>query len=125
MTKLQIAFIILLLSACNQVTDKNNNPVFGTNDEALWITYGRELPASDSLFYLDQPAPLFRKEFKPRGRIARATLYITAAGYYRTTLNGEAVGKNVLDPAWTDYSKRIYYSEYNVTSLLNDDNKNN
>jgi alpha-L-rhamnosidase len=24
----------------------------------------------------------------------------------------------VLDPAWTDYTKKIYYSEYDVTSLI-------
>lgn len=23
-----------------------------------------------------------------------------------------------MDPAWTDFSKRIYYSEYEVTALL-------
>ena len=50
--------------------------------------------------------------------IEQVKLYITAAGYYRASINGKRVGKNVLDPAWTDFSKRIYYSEYNVSSLL-------
>ncbi|MEO0339686.1 MAG: family 78 glycoside hydrolase catalytic domain, partial [Bacteroidota bacterium] len=45
-------------------------------------------------------------------------LLITAAGYYRASINGQVVGNNVLDPAWTDFSKRIYYSEYEVTDLL-------
>jgi alpha-L-rhamnosidase len=26
------------------------------------------------------------------------------------------IGKSYLDPAWTDYSKRVYYSEYNITN---------
>ena len=47
-------------------------------------------------------------------------LYITAAGYYKASLNGKQVGKNALDPAWTDYSKRIYYTSYDVTSMLED-----
>ena len=87
-------------------------------EEAKWITYDRELPEKDSLFYLEHPAPIFRKEFKPKGEIAKAKLYITSAGYYKGTINGEAIGKNVLDPAWTDYSKRTYFTEYDITSQL-------
>lgn len=94
--------------------------VFGPN--AQWIQDPRDLPASDSLFYLNYPAPLFRKEFNAGNKIEKATMYITAAGYYKATINGNSVGKNVLDPAWTDYSKRIYYSEYDVTSLIEDGN---
>jgi alpha-L-rhamnosidase len=45
-------------------------------------------------------------------------LFITAAGYYKATINGAPVGNSVLDPAWTTYSKRIYYTEYDVTSLI-------
>ncbi|MDX1284020.1 MAG: family 78 glycoside hydrolase catalytic domain, partial [Draconibacterium sp.] len=32
--------------------------------------------------------------------------------------NGKPVQNNVLDPAWTDFSKRIYYSEYDISSML-------
>ena len=86
---------------------------------AIWIQDSRPLPDQDSLFYLDQPAPLFRKEFNSTEKIKEAKLLITAAGYYKAWINGNVVGKNVLDPVWTDYSKRIYYTEYDVTSLLN------
>jgi len=81
---------------------------------------GKELPTNDSLFYLNRPSPLFRKEFKADNKIEHAKLSITAAGYYKATINGERIGKNVLDPAWTDFSKRIYYAEYDVTSLIKD-----
>lgn len=87
-------------------------------EDALWITHARKLPKKDSLFYLDSPSPVFRKEFKPKSKIKNATLYITSAGYYEASINGEPIGKNVLDPAWTDYSKRIYYSDYDITSLI-------
>ncbi len=70
------------------------------------------------MFYLDAPAPLFRKIFKVDKAIRSATLSITAAGYFKASINGQRIEKNVLDPAWTDFSKRIYYSEYDVTSLL-------
>jgi len=87
-------------------------------DGAFWISHNRDLPKKDSLFYLEHPAPIFRKEFESKGAISKATLYITSAGYYKGTINGEAIGKNVLDPAWTDYSKRTYYTEYDLTSQL-------
>jgi alpha-L-rhamnosidase len=45
-------------------------------------------------------------------------LFITAAGYYKASINGVRIGKNVLDPAWTDYGKRIYFTEYDITSQM-------
>ncbi|MHA7941583.1 family 78 glycoside hydrolase catalytic domain [Formosa sp. 3Alg 14/1] len=88
-------------------------------DNASWITDAKPLPEKDSLFYLTHPAPIFRKEFNSKDNIKKATLYITAAGYYEATINGERIGKNILDPAWTDFSKRIFVSEYDITSQIN------
>jgi alpha-L-rhamnosidase len=87
-------------------------------DNEIWIGDGKKNPTSDSLFYLDDPAPLFRREFDINGDLKSARLLITAAGYYHASINGERVGKNLLDPAWTDFSKRIYYSEYDITDML-------
>ncbi|MDO8951519.1 MAG: family 78 glycoside hydrolase catalytic domain, partial [Draconibacterium sp.] len=120
MKKLQIVIILFSLFACTRNQGKIGENGFGITDKVQWITDSRELPASDSLFYLDDPAPLFRKEFTPESKIEKATLFITAAGYYKASINGEPVGKNELDPAWTDFSKRIFYSEYDVTTQLND-----
>jgi len=111
--------LIFLALACEQDQSESRSDIFQKNISARWIGDGQPLPASDSLFYLDQPAPLFRKEFTTKKDIRHARLFITAAGYYQASINGQDVGKNVLDPAWTDYSKRIYYTEYDVTSLLN------
>jgi alpha-L-rhamnosidase len=69
--------------------------------QADWIT-GKEL----------------RKPFRLEGRVVRARLYVTALGYYEVRLNGERVGENVLDPAWTDFHKRALYSTYDVTSQV-------
>ena len=118
MKKLQIAIILFSTFACSRNLDKDGAGGFGITHKAQWITDNRELPAGDSLFYLDYPAPLFRKDFLLKYKIETATLFITAAGYYKATINGEPVGKNELDPAWTDFSKRIYYSEYDVTSYV-------
>jgi alpha-L-rhamnosidase len=68
------------------------------------------------------PLPLFRKEFSPKAGIKSTKLLITAAGYYKATTNGWRVGNNMLGPAWTEYGKRIYYSEFDITRMLKADN---
>jgi len=83
-----------------------------------WIEDGKPAPRKDEDFYADDPAPLFRKAFTlPRG-VKRARLYVTGLGYYEASLNGRRVGDHVLDPGWTDYRKRVFYSTYDVTGLL-------
>jgi alpha-L-rhamnosidase len=59
-----------------------------------------------------------RKEFSIPGKIVRARAYVTALGYYELRLNGQKVGTNVLDPAWTTYEKRNLYITYDVTAQL-------
>lgn len=60
----------------------------------------------------------FRKAFVLDGKVARATVYVTALGYYELHMNGRRVGNKVLDPAWTTYPKRVLYSTYDVTRDL-------
>jgi alpha-L-rhamnosidase len=118
MKKLYLLILAAALYGCSKNQEEAPNHEFGEDDNTKWITDGRPLPASDSLFYLNHPAPLFRKEFKTDSSIKEAKLYITAAGYYSAFINGARVGKNVLDPAWTDFSKRIYYTEYDVSATV-------
>ncbi len=87
--------------------------------KAEWIFDNKLLPANDSLYYLDDPAPHFRRDFAlPKVEIKKALLRITAAGYYRASLNGQQIGESSLEPSWTDFSKRIYYNEYDVTGSV-------
>ena len=116
--KFKLAIILILYLSCNRHIPKTSINELATLDKGMWITDQRELPASDSLFYLDLPAPVFRKDFSVTKKVEKATLLITAAGYYKATVNGEPVGNNELDPAWTTYSKRIYYTEYDVTPMI-------
>lgn len=67
---------------------------------------------------INQPTAMFRKSFPLDGEIQRATAYVTARGLYELRINGKRVGDHVLAPEWTDYSKRIQYQTYDVTSLL-------
>ena len=59
-----------------------------------------------------------RKEFRLEGRPLRARAYVCGLGYYELRLNGQKVGRNVLDPAWTTYDKRALYATYDVTRYL-------
>ena len=123
MTHIKKLFFVLsiLIFSCSEVKKIKDEAVFGDGNEN-WIQDKRKLPIADSLFYSDEPAPLFRKEFTINNSIKSAKLYITSAGYYITTINEKRVGKNILDPAWTDYTKKIYYSEYDVTSYVKNGN---
>jgi len=83
-----------------------------------WISDGKPVPAVDEDFYRDDPAPLFRKEFVAPERTVRARLYISGLGYYEASINGRRVGDQVLDPGWTNYDKRVFYSVYDVTASI-------
>ena len=50
--------------------------------------------------------------------IRRAVAYVAALGYYELYVDGERIGDHVLDPIYTDYSKRVAYNAYDVTELL-------
>lgn len=81
---------------------------------AKWITSPRDAGAA---------AFTYRKDFSPAKKIASATLYATAMGVYVPYLNGKRVGKGVLAPGWTSYSTRILYQTYDVTDLLQKENR--
>ena len=63
-------------------------------------------------------APMLRRSFTVDRPVARARAYVTGLGYYELHLNGQKVGRSVLDPGWTDYRKRVLYSTYDVTAHL-------
>ncbi|MBV4225751.1 glycoside hydrolase family 78 protein [Parabacteroides distasonis] len=63
-------------------------------------------------------APMLRKEIKIEKPVKSARLYATARGVYEFSVNGRKVGKDYLNPGWTDYRYRIMYNTYDITSLL-------
>jgi alpha-L-rhamnosidase len=83
-----------------------------------WISDGKAEPVQDEGFYQENPAPLFRKEFELGRKVKNARLYISGLGYYEARLNGKKVGGCYLDPGWTNYEKRIFYSSFDVTKML-------
>ena len=67
---------------------------------------------------VNQPSPLFRKDFRTSKKIRSATAFITAHGMYEAEINGKRVGDYYLTPGWTSYNKRLQYQVYDVTKLL-------
>lgn len=80
--------------------------------KAKWIS--SSLPEDT----VNQPSPMFRKEFSTTKKVVSATAFITAQGLYEAHINGKRVGDAYLTPGWTSYNKRLQYQQYDVTSLL-------
>ena len=60
-----------------------------------------------------------RKEFSLRQDIHEARLYISGLGQYSAYINGDEVApEEILKPALSDYSKRVYFNAYDVTDFL-------
>ncbi len=74
---------------------------------AQWITWP---------YQSGSPLPIFKKVFDlgPGDEIEHARLYIAAPGYYEAFLNGDKIGKNVLDPGQTNYEDYTYYTAYDI-----------
>ncbi len=73
---------------------------------------------SDSKDIALKPAPYFRKEFQPSGKVKSARIYMAAAGLYELSINGQRVGNHRLDPMYTRFDRRTLYVTYDVTSLI-------
>jgi len=76
---------------------------------AKWITGSAEVP----VLYKDFSAK------KPE----KAVLKATACGVYEAKINGKAVSEDLLRPGWTNYRKRIQVQSYDVTALLEENNR--
>src|SRR6185437_6119107 len=61
---------------------------------------------------------LLRDSIDLKRPVRHARVFIAAAGYYELHIDGARIGNHVLDPAWTDYTKRVLYSTYDVTHSL-------
>jgi len=86
----------------------------------FWISDGSEQPEAEEAFYQEDPAPLFRRSFDVGKPVKRARLYAIGLGYCELRVNGQAVSDHVLDPAWTSFERRVYYTCEDLTEKLED-----
>lgn len=61
---------------------------------------------------------LLRKGFRTEKKVKASRVYISGLGYYELYINGTKVGDQVLDPAWTDYEQKVFYTVYDVTEMM-------
>ena len=66
------------------------------------------------LMRTESTPPAFEKKFNVLKDVKSAKLYITGVGFYEAHLNGRKIGEKVLDPSFTDFSKRVLYSVYDL-----------
>ncbi len=59
-----------------------------------------------------------RKDFSLESKPVRARAFVAGVGYYELRINGRKVGDHVLDSPYTVYRRRILYSTYDVTGML-------
>ena len=85
-------------------------------DGASWISDGIKFDLNTN--GSDDRALYFKKEFTIKELPRRAELAVCGLGLYEAKINGTRVGDKVLDPAFTDYGKRVLYSVYSVAELL-------
>ena len=64
------------------------------------------------------PARHLRKGVRLDKPVACATAYFSGLGISELYVNGKKVGDAVLSPGMANYSKRVFYKTYDVTSLL-------
>lgn len=64
-------------------------------------------------------ARYLRKDFRLAEDVAEAKLYVSGMGQYATYINGEEVAPDeMLKPALSYYTKRVYFNAYDITSML-------
>jgi len=59
-----------------------------------------------------------RRSFEVVEPITSARVYATALGAYSLSINGKAVGDQILSPGWTDFRQRVIYQAYDVTDQV-------
>lgn len=62
--------------------------------------------------------PTLRKAFNIGESIKKATLFVSARGFYEFKINGSKVSNRFLSPGVSDFNKRISYQSYDVTELI-------
>ncbi len=86
-------------------------------DEPLWIgcSYSGDVLNGDTAL----PARYLRREFGLDAKVKKAVLEICGLGLYDAWINGVHISEGEeLAPTVSDYDKRVYYNEFDVTKAL-------
>lgn len=77
--------------------------------------YGNE----DELYYHNHPNTILYKSFNLEHVDKENIFRIAILGYYVLSVNGKRVSIAELNNDWTDFTKCVYFDEYDITNYLN------
>ncbi len=115
------------------VTVWNEDDIAVTSDTAYFETAPRSDFFEDAKWISgNDSTSVLRGEFTAEKEIACAKVYTSSIGVFDLYINGERVGERTPDgtfydemkPGWSDYTKRILYYAYDITSYLKDSSRN-
>ena len=66
--------------------------------------------------------PWLRRNFSVKEKVKRALVFVNTPGLFELYVNGNKVGQDVLNPAYCDFTKRMFVVAYDVTSMLREGN---
>jgi alpha-L-rhamnosidase len=92
-------------------------PDFGMEGEKEVWTLSKEIRVMTADI-TNAPAVWLRKEFEVPREIRRGTVSVSGLGLFELYVNGRRISDHQLDPAFTDYQKRVFYLTHDVTTAL-------
>ena len=63
-------------------------------------------------------APVYRKIFNLEKIPEQCNIFISGLGTYVMHVNGKRVGEDILQPAFSNYDKTVYYNEYSLKDYI-------
>ncbi|MCH8979923.1 MAG: alpha-L-rhamnosidase N-terminal domain-containing protein, partial [Armatimonadetes bacterium] len=73
---------------------------------------------SPSVFRESQPCPILRRSFELESLPKSAKVRVIGLGHYELRLNGQDVSPTVIDQAWSQYDKRLFWQEFDLLPFL-------
>jgi hypothetical protein len=64
------------------------------------------------------PCPILRSSFRIDGQPATGTVRIIGLGHYELYLNGKRVGESLINQPWSQYNRRLFWQEFDISKLL-------
>ena len=113
-------FALAALSVADESgTELTDGAAVTASSSAESDTWGRDhLVNGHTESEMASSSPLLRTEFELDEAVESARIHVAAVGYGELHVNGEPIGDGKLDPAWTDYEKRVLYTSHDVTDEL-------
>lgn len=68
--------------------------------------------------YQKRSSPLFISDVNISEKVKKCRAYFCGLGYGELYVNGHKTDDSLLDPAWTDYNRRILYRTYDITESV-------